>query len=458
LPVKNTTTPDIDKALEAALSEYEYTRYLREHQRPVLQQALRERQLSGQDISEVIAEITAGPLTGAKSVSAVLHGRLKGAPKAAEAPLTWAGRTPSHAPQLAHEAAREMDARAAELGQRQLEKPEPWLADLLGVPPLPDGSPLLREDYARRAGVSAAYREAAGITDPHQAISAEPHAGNPELERMRADTIRELQIPDEEALLRASSRGELEADVLGGERVMATAPPDHGPKLRLVSMAEADAKAQAAEALAAQNEAGARGAGHLAKLLAAEKAGLEAKAAKTEAWSKQTAEIRERAGKAKAELQRRGPKPEPAGAEVKAEPEADWWAELEAGVSGAGRALEAEHAKAEADGSPWPPEHRVKPPEASLREAQEAIRRLVRDGYLSAPEQRAAPEQEVQGEAEAVEPAGQGARLDGYQRQLAVAAESLAAERDARQASDDYYVQAGREAQAESGAEAELEL
>ena len=124
-------------------------------------------------------------------------------------------------------------------------------------------------------------------------------------------------------------------------------------------------------------------------------------------------------------------------------------------MSGAGRALEAEHAKAEADGSPWPPQPRVKPPEASHREAQEAIRRLVRDGYLSAPEQRAAPEQEVQGEAEAVEPAGQGARLDGYQRQMAAAAESLAAERDARQASDDYYVQAGREAQAESGAEAE---
>ena len=124
-------------------------------------------------------------------------------------------------------------------------------------------------------------------------------------------------------------------------------------------------------------------------------------------------------------------------------------------MSGAGRALEAEHAKAEADGSPWPPEHRVKPPEASHREAHEAIGRLVRDGYLSAPEKEAALEQEVQGEAEAVEPAGQGARLDGYQRQMAAAAESLAAERDARQASDDYYVQAGREAQAESGAEAE---
>ena len=124
-------------------------------------------------------------------------------------------------------------------------------------------------------------------------------------------------------------------------------------------------------------------------------------------------------------------------------------------MSGVGRALEAEHAKAEADGSPWPPEPRVKPPEASLREARQAIGCLVRDGLLPAPEEEAEPEQEAQGEAEAVEPAGQGARLDGYQRQMAAAAESLAAERDARQASDDYYVQAGREAQAEGGAEAE---
>jgi len=462
--VKNTTTPDIDKALEAALSEYEYTRYLREHQRPVLQQALRERQLSGQDISEVIAEITAGPLTGAKSVSAVLHGRLKGAPKAGEAPLTWAGRTLSHAPQIAHEAAREMDARAAELGQRQLEKPEPWLADLLGMPPHPDASPLLREDYARRAGVGAAYREAAGITDPQQAISADPHAGNPELERMRADTIRELQIPDEEALLRAASRGELEADVQAGERVMATAPPDHGAKLRLTSQAEADAKAWEAEALAVQDAERARNSASLAKVLAAEKAGLEAAAAKAGAWSRETAEIRDRAGKAKAELQRRGPKPEPvkveAGAEpVKAESEADWWAELEAGVSGAERALEAEHAKAEADSSPWPPEPRVKPQEASHREAQEAIGRLVRDGLLPAPEEEAEPTEEAKGEAEAVEPAGQGARIDGHMQQIRAAAESLAAERDARQTRMDtrpgYEAQAGYETQTDS---AEIEV
>ena len=46
-----------------------------------------------------------------------------------------------------------------------------------------------------RAGIAAAYREAAGITNPYQGVSPEPHHGNPELENMRQETIRDLEIP-----------------------------------------------------------------------------------------------------------------------------------------------------------------------------------------------------------------------------------------------------------------------
>jgi hypothetical protein len=43
--------------------------------------------------------------------------------------------------------------------------PQPWLARQLGV--LASGaSPALHEEYIRRAGMAAAYREAAGITNP----------------------------------------------------------------------------------------------------------------------------------------------------------------------------------------------------------------------------------------------------------------------------------------------------
>lgn len=75
-----------------------------------------------------------------------------------------------------------------------LEKPEPWLMQHLGVLS-PDASPLLREDYACRAGIAAAYREAAGITDPSIAVSLSGHKGSPELETLRRDTIRALEIP-----------------------------------------------------------------------------------------------------------------------------------------------------------------------------------------------------------------------------------------------------------------------
>ncbi len=55
----------------------------------------------------------------------------------------------------------------------------------------PDASSALREEYIRRTGLAAAYREAAGITNPDQAVSLEPH-GNPELEARMPRAIRDV--------------------------------------------------------------------------------------------------------------------------------------------------------------------------------------------------------------------------------------------------------------------------
>ena len=52
-------------------------------------------------------------------------------------------------------------------------------------------------------------------------MSFDPHPG-PELEAMRKDTFRALEIADEQAEIRAMSRGELEAHVLEGDRAQAT--------------------------------------------------------------------------------------------------------------------------------------------------------------------------------------------------------------------------------------------
>jgi hypothetical protein len=165
-----------------------------------------------------------------------------------------------------------------------------------------DASPLLREDYARRAGIAAGYREAAGITDPSTAISLTGHKSFPELETMRRDAIQALEIADDAALIRAASHGELEARVTRGEQSQAAAPaPAHN--LRAVTLAEAEAKTRAADPDA--DEATRAEAVSLVSILSVQRAKLEAVQAEYDRWSTETAEVRESASQAKAELERR---------------------------------------------------------------------------------------------------------------------------------------------------------
>ena len=217
----------------------------------------------------------------------------------------------------------------------------------------PDASPVLREDYARRAGTAAAYREARGITDPEQAVSFGPHPG-PELEAMRKDTFRALEIADEQAEIRAMSLGELEAHVLEGDRAQATAPRDTSSQLRLTSQAEADAWQQSADAEAEHDQVQAENARSLAAALAAETSRLDAANALYEDWSARTASTRETAGKAKAELRYRGQEPS-AGAAPGPQSMAAWWRQFQADADAMDRAIEHEHEAAVHGGQPWPP-------------------------------------------------------------------------------------------------------
>ena len=126
--------------------------------------------------------------------------------------------------------------------------------------------PVLREDYAQRAGTAAAYREARGITDPEQAVSLDPHP-EPGLEALRRDTVRVLEIAGKQAELGAMTRGELEGQVLDGERAQATAPRDVSSQLRLTWQAGADAWQQSADAEAAHDQVQAANAKSLAAAL-----------------------------------------------------------------------------------------------------------------------------------------------------------------------------------------------
>jgi hypothetical protein len=365
--------PDIDQRIKARLTESEAWRYEREHSRQALQQRLRAAQLAGHDIGAIIDQITAAPMDRAGSISSVLHFRLQqlALPQLAGHDVTWAQRTPASAPAVARELAAGLDDRIRALGERMAASPQPWLARQLGVI-APGASPALREEYTRRAGLAAAYREAAAITNPDQAVSLEPHRGNPELENMRKAVFTALEIRDEADIIRGLHRGELEARVLAGERAQASAPPDVSRPLRLTAQAEADALQQSADTKVQHDEPGAASANALTRQLAAERQRLEAGNTRYETWSAGTRDIRAAADEARAELQRRGhtqPEEEPQ-ARPDSEPQttAGWWREFEADLQAAERAIDLQHQAAIDAGEPWPPQRGPEPTPLSAPE------------------------------------------------------------------------------------------
>jgi hypothetical protein len=357
----------VDGRLKERLAASEYQRYFREPQRQPLQQALTERELDGENLTTLIDRLTSADLTGARSISAVLHGRLAHIEKPEHMPSTWAQRTPENAPKLAHEAAKAIDNRITALGLRCAEKPEPWLTSQLGAFPA-HGSALEQQDYLHRAGSAAAYREAAGIDDPHQAVSLTPHKGDPGRERMRKDTITQLEIRDEEQLYRAMSRGQLEAKEQHARRAYTAAPRDVSVEVKDTARAEADQWQAAVEAEAQGDEATAKALHSLADLLGTQKAALEADHAEHQNWSAQTAGLREEGGKARVELVRRGQALEARPGETTLQ----WWQRFERDCQAFEQHLASLEAQADTEGRPWPPqpaaEHQVAPETERINE------------------------------------------------------------------------------------------
>ena len=420
--VRESLYPQIDRQVAARLPADQARRYQADHARQAFHARLREAQLAGHDLGELIDRVTADNLDGARSVASVLHSRLEGLGLDPQHDATWAQRTPEGAPQLARDLAEGLDERVRELGVRQAEKPEPWLTRHLGHLET-NASPALRAEYERRAGIAASYREAAGITDPDRAIAPDPHEGNPELETARRATMTALEIRDEAQYLRGLSRAQLEAKVAEGDRIMAAAPPDVSDELRRTGQAKADAWGQHADATVRAQDQEAAQAEQLARLMEAQEATLEPQAGAYEAWSAQTAAKREEASKARAELARRGPAdlggggpggpggPGPGGGGGGGRPRPDapepadevaWWREFEADLAKADVAIAAERQEALDAGRPWPPPPSAEPKGAMT--AEEAIAKLRADGYLPPEAAPAAAETEVPTQVEA--PAG----------------------------------------------------
>jgi len=455
--VRKTLYPDIDQQITARFPESEAWRYQREHSRQALQQRLRAVQLAGHDTTAVIAQITAASMDSARSISSVLHGRLQ----RLELPdqghdVTWSQRTPGTASEVAHELAAGLDDRIRELGEGMIAQPQPWLLRHLGML-APDASPALREEYSRRAGIAAGYRDAAGTTDPEQAVSPEPHRDNPELDVMRLSTMKALEITED--IYRTMTQGELEARILDGEHAQASAPADVSSWLRTTAQAEADAWQQSADAEAAHDQPAAAAAKALASQMTAEKTRFEALNATYEGWAGKSKSIREAAGRAESELGRRGQ----AQPQERPQTMAGWWRQLGADLDAMDRAIGSERQAASAAGKPWPPERTVQA-KSGRPEAGAVAGPLHRDGSLRGPgyelpvsgPEPAEPGIEVP--APEHEPDAPSARLDVLQARADEAAQRLVASNAEREARAAYTARIEREAEAEPEAERQAEI
>jgi hypothetical protein len=297
------TVPRIDQAVRERIGERAFARYLTDPERPALLQALRAHEIGGRRIEDSLDAITGRTLDGARSIAAVLHGRLGKEPVPARGQTqTWAERASRDAPDQALEAARMLDTRQAELGRQLAAHPPEWALRAWGVPP--DRAGALREDWERRAAVVASYREAAGITDPAQAIGPVP-ANKAQLREAFHASVAALELPGDQALLRAMSRGQLEAQVSTYQRAAALAPRDVSAELAAADRRCKDDMVRAQAAREAGRDAEADTAGILAEETAGELAVLRVADAARREWAEAHASEAAQARAAEGELRRR---------------------------------------------------------------------------------------------------------------------------------------------------------
>jgi hypothetical protein len=297
------TVPRIDQAVRERIGERAFARYLTDPERPALLQALRAHEIGGRRIEDSLDAITGRTLDGARSIAAVLHGRLDKEPAPARGQTrTWAERAPRDAPDQALEAARMLDTRQAELGRQLAAHPPEWALRAWGVPPT--GAGALREDWERRAAVVESYREAAGITDPAQAIGPVP-ANKAQLREAFHASVVALELPGDQALLRAMGRGQLEAQVSTYQRAEVLAPRDVSAELAAADRRCKDDMVRARAAREAGRDAEADTAGILAEETAGELAVLQVADAARREWAEAHATEAAQARAAEAELRRR---------------------------------------------------------------------------------------------------------------------------------------------------------
>ena len=161
-----------------------WQRYERNPERETLTRLLRPVELGGHDVDDVLrSAVGSQDFGGARSIAAVLHGRVQQTVGTAEPVGSggYADRTPvledPEADRFARELAAVMDERVSLLGNRVAMDRPVWVLRYLGEVP---ADPVERADWVRRAGRAAAYREERGYAHDTDAIGLAPERGSPE--------------------------------------------------------------------------------------------------------------------------------------------------------------------------------------------------------------------------------------------------------------------------------------
>jgi hypothetical protein len=318
-------TRQYETALRGLLTADDWHRYEQDAERATLTRLLRAADLAGHDVDDVLRRAAGeGDFGGARSIAAVLHGRVRrmvGTPEP-RTTVSYADRTPPISDPVAGRFARDlaaaMDQRVSLLGNRVAMDRPVWALRYLGEVP---ADPIERAEWIRRAGAAAAYREERGYHDEVEAIGPAPERGSPEQCTSWYAAYTALRMPDEGREVAAATDGELWARRAAYARDAAWAPPYVTGELRDAHLAEdayradavlawyrADAAGDEAERTAARQEAQEYSA--LAQEVGAYRETLTEIAEARRQWHSATELDRQRAIAADAELRRRHPSAE----------------------------------------------------------------------------------------------------------------------------------------------------
>ncbi len=189
-----------EQVIRSLMTADDWARYSADAERGTLERLLRAAELAGHDTRTVLrAAISKRDFSGAQSVAAVLHGRVRRI--VGPEPQVDGGhveRTPAIddpvANQFARELAAAMDERVSLLGNQVAVDRPAWALRYLGEVA---ADPVERAEWVRRASAVAAYREERGYAHETEAIGPAPERASPELRASWHAACVALRMPDE---------------------------------------------------------------------------------------------------------------------------------------------------------------------------------------------------------------------------------------------------------------------